>query len=305
MGWQPNRWIAAVLGLVLGPLGPLYAGAPRRAALVLVVTLAIAFALFFSVGEGSQWTWLIRLCVAIAVTIFSYRIAAASKPAVTRPWYTRWYGLLACLLPLVVASVLLRMFFYEPFNVMSSAMNPTLQRGASLVVQKWGYGHRSAFGIRLGSAAHTSELERGDVIAFDYPRDPHTSFVMRIVGLPGDQISYAENRLRVNGVEARGRKLPALFDEQQLVYMDRFEEKAGADTYEIVVRPDRQGVPPAGTGEFAHQGSCTFEAYKFSCKVPPGRYFVLGDNRDNSNDSRLWGFVPAQSVVGKVIKVIL
>ena len=303
MEWKPNEWIAAVLGLCLSPLGLQYVGAPRRAVLVLVVTLVLGIGSFFIGGGDAEAADLLLSLVVIGVAILAYRIAANTSGSAPRHWSTRWYGLLATLSAFALFALLVRIFLYEPFRAPSASMLPTIPPGSSLIAQKWGYGHYSALGVRLGSSVATAPLQRGDIIVFDFPPKPEQTFLSRIVGAPGDKMAYADKHLIVNGVDVKGKQLGDYLDDSVLLYQDRFEERAGGLPYEIIEYRDRPAMP-VGTGSFDHQASCTFGVDKFECRVPANSYFVMGDNRDNSLDSRFWGFVPARNVVGKIIRIV-
>nr|WP_229256738.1 signal peptidase I [Duganella lactea] len=198
--------------------------------------------------------------------------------------------------------VLLRVFAYEPFKVPSSAMLPTLPVRSNVLVQKWGYGHYSTMGFSFGNGGISQPLERGDMIVFDWPRDPRQSFIKRLVGLPGDHIEYRDDkRLYVNGVDVRGKALPEYLDENQLVPLQRYRQRLDRIEHDYLVKEaaawwmqqDAQ-LPP----------QCQVGATALSCTVPAASYFVMGDNRDNSLDSRYWGFVPAKSVIGKVVYIV-
>lgn len=186
--------------------------------------------------------------------------------------------------PVILAVLLLRSFLFEPFRIPSSSMVPTLLQGDFILVNKFGYG------LRL-PVLHTlvlpvSEPERGDVAVFRYPPDPSKDFIKRIVGLPGDTLTYSGKRLRVNGEPVpleplgpyRGPGAPAY--ETALA----FEEVLGEHRHRILHVRDR--------------GSMDLRA-----EVPPGHYFVMGDNRDNSADSRRWGFVSRDHLVGKAFLI--
>ena len=304
LSWKPNKGIAAFLGFFLFPLGLQYAGAPRRALLALLGFYLVVLTLFVLGGIGTKAIIPIYICVSIGSAIWASRIASATEAESGRHWSTRWYGLLATMLAFVILTSAFRIFLYEPFRARTGSMQPAVPLGASVIVQKWGYGHPSDSGIRFGSSPHTEGLQRGDIIAFDFPVDPRETYLKRLVGLPGDKINYVKKHLFINGVDARGPQLGDYFDEERLRYLQRFEEHAGATrSYTILVRDNAPGSPP-GIGGFEHKDSCTFDEGDFECRVPASSYFVLGDDRDNSFDSRIWGFVPAHMVVGKVVKII-
>jgi signal peptidase I len=180
-------------------------------------------------------------------------------------------------------------------------MAPAVERGSNLIVQKWGYGHYSTYGLKLASGPIQSDLKRGDIVAFEYPLDPSTSFLKRIVGVPGDKIAYRNNHLIVNGVDTFVRKSNVYLNSDSMQYSNLFLEQLGDVQYETMI-DDMQHYP--APGEFEFRDKCVFDQEGLSCDIPAGRYFVLGDYRSNSADSRQWGFVRSDQIIGKVVKII-
>lgn len=303
MNRQPKKWIAALLGFFVSPLGLLYVGMPKLAALALGIGLALGLSAFFIPTLGASTAvslGQIGLCIVWAVA--AYKIAARKTGEAPTAWYSRWYGLLAVSACLLGAIIFLRAFAYEPFRVPSSAMLPTLPMGSNVIVQKWGYGHYTTFGLRLGSGAISGPLERGDLLVFDYPRDPAQTYIKRIVGLPGDKVIYRDKRVFVNGVDVRGKQLEDHLDDHNLRYSQRYQEKLGRIVHDILIRPDVQSWlgDPART----LPAQCVIDHETLTCDIPAEKYFVMGDNRDNSADSRYWGFVSAKAIIGKVVHIL-
>jgi signal peptidase I len=194
-----------------------------------------------------------------------------------------------------------RAFLFEPFRLPSGSMLPSIEPGARLVVKKWGYGNYAAYGIHFASAGISSELNRGDIVAFESPEDRAVSYVKRIVGLPGDRIAYFSKRLWVNDQEVPRRQIGDYVYKlhRSLQYLERIGERE----YSVLVDAAAPASIPF-TRAFPRRELCTYTAEGMSCRVPEGHYFVLGDNRDNSADSRVWGFVPARNIIGKVQYVL-
>ncbi|WP_211468384.1 signal peptidase I [Collimonas silvisoli] len=304
MTWQPNKWIALILSLFNPLFGFLYTGHLWWGILFFLVALFVGVLDFFHIyGPFPLLTYPAVLWILlIAGVVQSYRFAMSAQAQEMRPWYTRWYGLFAVFAVFVLGVVGMRTFLYEPFRVPSHSMSPALEPGMKLIVQKWGYGHFSLFGKRLASSAISAELKRGDIIVFDFPADPTLTYVQRLVGLPSDKISYRDNHLFINGADTRIRQLDDYLDNTFLLNLQRFLEKAGDTEYEILLRPG--GAQYREADSFPFKDKCSFDAQEIRCEVPPGHYFVLADNRDNSTDSRMWGFVPADHIVGKVANII-
>lgn len=220
--------------------------------------------------------------------------ARKHRPADAKdPWWVE-YG--ASFFPVILAVFLLRSFLVEPFKIPSGSMIPTLAIGDFILVNKFTYG------VRLPVINHKLvELnvpERGDVVVFRYPPNPSLDYIKRVVGLPGDKIIYRNKRVFVNGVELPQTKLDDYLDTDRMFYTPRFREKLDKVEHEILVEPEAPSYI-SQTADFPYRENCNYNAEGVKCVVPPGHYFVMGDNRDNSQDSRFWGFVPDQNLVGK------
>ena len=299
MNWKPKPWIALVLSLVAAPLGLVYAGKPRWAGLFVVAMVSIAVLAFFR-GFGGAFDWMLPL-LSIGGVILAYR-AAKMAPERVRPGYTRWTSLLAIGAAYVAAVVAFRAGVYEPFKVPSTAMAPTADIGARIIVQKFGYGHFSAYGMRFGSRPISAPLHRGDIIVFDYPVNPAETYIKRIVGLPGDRVVYRDKHVFVNGIDSRVRQLDDYLHPDVPKYSQRFLDKLDGTTFTTLQDKDVRRTPEPSS--FAFRDRCVYAEDEIRCDVPAGNYFVMGDNRDNSLDSRYWGFVRADLIIGKVVKII-
>ena len=295
---KPKKWIAAVLGLLIQPAGMLYVARPRWAAAYFVLVLIIVLGSIFVLRDREWAGNAIALLVAIVCAIHSYRLARDSR-VLRRPWYSRWYGLVGIVAAFAALAFGARAFLFEPFRFPSESMAPTIETRAHLIVKKWGYGNYGTYGIHLMRSGVSSEVRGGDIVVFEYPPDTALSYAKRVVGLPGDRISYYSKRLWVNDQEVPRRPIGDYAHKDRPVRSLQYVERLGDREYAILIEPEAPAAV-ALVKEFPFKERCVYTAEGLSCRVPDGHYFVLGDNRDNSNDSRTWGFVPARNIIGKV-----
>ncbi len=209
------------------------------------------------------------------------------------PWWVE-YG--ASFFPVILVVFALRSFVIEPFKIPSGSMIPTLLVGDFIVVNKWTYGIRLP--VINKKIIDVNEPKRGEVMVFRYPADPSMDYIKRVVGLPGDRVEYLDKRLRINGeavpIEADGDYLHP----DRLYYSPRFTEKLGEVEHSLLIEREAPAFIPQVTS-YPFRDQCSYTSGGVSCTVPPGHYFVLGDNRDASSDSRVWGFVPEENIVGR------
>ncbi|MCC5866705.1 MAG: signal peptidase I [Wenzhouxiangella sp.] len=200
----------------------------------------------------------------------------------------RTIELAGSIFPVLLLVLIIRSFVFEPFKIPSGSMIPTLLIGDFIVVNKFSYGLRlPVVNKRIVSLG---DPERGDVMVFRFPEDTRVNYIKRVIGLPGDTITYRNKILFVNGEpivqdqqglwegEGRNRNLPGRRPQLR-------QEFLGEDPHNILVHPDQ---PARQTQTWV---------------VPEGHYFVLGDNRDHSLDSRAWGFVPEENLVGRATRI--
>ena len=179
-------------------------------------------------------------------------------------------------------------------------MIPTLLVGDLILVNKFHYGIRLP--VINTKLTQGTAPKRGDVMVFRYPPKPSLDYIKRVVGLPGDEIAYLNKRLSINGKAIPTTGLPEFFDEDTMRYIKQFEEQLGDKPHRILNEDDRPAFVP-GADDFSHKDNCRYSVEGVVCKVPEGQYFMMGDNRDNSLDSRYWGFVPDKNIVGKAVFV--
>ena len=295
---KPKKWIAAVLGLLIPPAGMLYVARPRWAAAYFALALIIPLGNMFVLRDRELAGNAIALLVAIVCAIHAYRLAGDSR-VIRRPWYSRWYGLIGIGAAFAALAFGVRAFLFEPFRFPSESMAPSIEARAHLIVKKWGYGNYGTYGIHLMRTGMSSELQRGDIIVFEYPEDTALSFAKRVIGLPRDRISYYNKRLKINDEEVPIGRIEDYVHRDRSTPSLQYLERLGDREYAIRIEPEAPaGVPIVRA--FPFKEYCAYTAEGLSCRVPDGHYFVLGDNRDSSSDSRTWGFVSARNIIGKV-----
>lgn len=230
---------------------------------------------------------------------FVLRVKRAA--GVAEPW---WVEYSISFFPVILAVFFLRSFLFEPFTIPSSSMRPTLIVGDFILVNKFTWGIRLP--IINKKILSVNEPEHGDVMVFHFPDDPSVDYIKRVVGVPGDVVEYRNKQLYINGVEqvmkANG---DYNYVERGLsfVHTKRYTEALGNHVHAALVNPDMPPVHLDSVVEFAQRDQCIYNLEGFRCHVPAGHYFMLGDNRDNSKDSRYWGFVPDNQIVGRAFLV--
>jgi len=189
--------------------------------------------------------------------------------------------------PIILIVLLVRSFVVEPFRIPSGSMMPTLLIGDFILVNKFAYGIRLP--VLNNKVIDTGEPQRGDVIVFRYPENPSIDYIKRVVGVPGDHIVYHNKVLYINGEKAPQNYVDSYIGEgsgARMTGAHRLHENLLGTEHDILVMPSR---------------NTNVKDYSFI--VPDGQYFAMGDNRDNSSDSRFWGTVPEKNLVGKAFMI--
>ncbi len=215
------------------------------------------------------------------IFLASKRKLAAGQAQVKEP---AWVEFSKSFFPIVLAVLCLRSFVVEPFRIPSGSMLPTLHSGDFILVNKYNYGIRLP--VLHKTLIKNGSPERGDVAVFRFPPDPSKDFIKRIVGLPGDVVSYRDKVLYINGVPAELQP-KGYYDEPRVPSMSqalRLSENLSGLQHDILLMDRRPGRD-------------------IQVQVPEGHYFAMGDNRDGSDDSRRWGFVPDKNLVGRAFMI--
>lgn len=268
---------------------------------VLSVGLAWSFTavlLVFTLFTGAVWTWA--------------KLSHQDKNLLDNNHFRDYT---AGFFPIIAVVFVLRTFVAEPFQIPSSSMRPGLIKGDFILVNKFIYGIRVP--VLNSVLISTGQVQRGDVAVFNFPMDTRVNYIKRIVGVPGDIIEYKDKILTINGITEHDKPIGQYLylddnDGRQMQTAERFQAAFGGRQFDVLKVNHAPSVDPltfnsyqkrldmlqhksglAENCEYAENGS------SFKCHVPQGKYFAMGDNRDNSADSRYWGFVDDQQVVGK------
>ncbi|WP_225721180.1 signal peptidase I [Candidatus Vallotiella sp. (ex Adelges kitamiensis)] len=219
-----------------------------------------------------------------------------------------WLQYSASFFPMLLLVFLLRSFIIEPFKIPSGSMSPTLLIGDFILVNKYNYGIRLP--IINKKIISGRDPQRGDVIVFRFPQKESIAYIKRIIGLPGDIIAYQNKRLVINGKIVPETPFSDYLDNSLILpgqpdkYIKQYVETLGNRRHALLHDPS---APPflIKTNDYPYRNNCYYNSYGMICKVPAGHYFVMGDNRDNSADSRYWGFVPDRNLIGRAFFIWL
>ncbi len=272
---MPNKWFAAALGFFSQPLAFIYLAKFKWALFYFLVSIVVGISDFYL--ERKTGFAGLGLVLAVVCCIHAFKASKTIEYGDNRKWYSKWWGVFLILVAFLLSVFTVRSFFYEPFQIPSSSMLPTLNVGDHIVVSKYGYGLYGSFGITAYSTEVDSRKKpkRGEVFALYPPHNEHV-FVKRIIGLPHDVVEFSDKQLYINGSKVETRRV----DNSGV-----FIETLGGNTYSV------QYISEANPFR------------NFKVEVPENSYFVMGDNRDNSSDSRMWGMVPAENIMGKMVLI--
>jgi signal peptidase I len=214
-----------------------------------------------------------------------------------------WIDYTASFFPILLIVFALRSFVAEPFKIPSSSMRPTLEVGDFILVNKFSYGIRLPIIER--KLVPTSNPQRGDVVVFRYPMNPSQDYIKRVIGVAGDVVEYRDKKLKVNDRPLLQQKevnysyLEGYRFESLSQFTETIPSGDGAREYSVAIDPQKPTLDLNHIFPFSRREACQYFENGFRCTVPEGYYWVMGDNRDNSEDSRYWGFVPDENLRGK------
>ena len=230
-----------------------------------------------------------------------YHLRKARKEGDKEPW---WVEYSISFFPVILLVFVLRSFVVEPFKIPSGSMIPTLHVGDFILVNRYTYGLRLP--VVNKKFIEVNQPQRGDVMVFHYPNDPSTDYIKRVIGLPGDEIVYRDKQLWING-ERQARQDDGEYNYVEsglrFVHTERYREQLGTHEHAILVNPEMEQIYLSKVDDFPGSEQCSYSEREMRCVVPQGHYFMMGDNRDNSRDSRYWGFVPDDMIVGKAFLI--
>ena len=299
-----NWLVIGVLSLILGPV-LILAGAKHERKnneppqlvqygyLFAVVGLFILLVQYFSIS-AAMLIFVVLTGFVWGMDRFVWAKTRGTKQIADWVEYARGF------FPVILAVFVLRSFVVEPFQIPSSSMRPGLVVGDFILVNKFAYGIRLP--ILNTVIVPVGEPQHGDVMVFNYPNNPKIQYIKRVIGLPGDVIEYRSKKLTINDQAV---VTTALEDHQYvengvyLVNNQQFLERQGTKQYKTLVMGEVPALNLREVGDFPFRENCSYDDSGFKCTVPAGQYFMMGDNRDHSADSRYWGFVPSENIVGK------
>ena len=302
-----HPWVA-VLFAVLSPMYAMLYVARGWRALGYIAAFLGLFALSFAAAAFSgirveAFQGLSAIALRVIGAIDGYRCANAWPESARLPWYARWPGLVSIAVVLILGLTALRAFVVEPFRIPSGAMIPTLFVGDYILVSK------SAYGLRLPLSERPfvmlSQPKHGDVAVFLYPENPKIHYIKRVVGVPGDRIAYLDKQLSINDQPMTMTRVSDHAAQDGLNHgpLQEYMEDLRGHRHNLLINPGMPPVQLATVRQFPHRDACEYSERGFVCTVPRGHYFMMGDNRDASSDSRYWGFVPEANLVGRALIV--
>jgi len=273
MEWKPKGWIAIVIGIFLQPFTFLYVNKVRLFWIYFLIAIVLGVADFY-------FSSFITISLSIICPLHAYLSIKRYDESLKRNWYSRWWGIPSIYLAMLAPIFIMRSFFYEPYSIPASSMSPSVNLGDLIIIKKWGYRSYGSYGVSiLDTEVQEKELiKRGNIYTF-YPPNNDKAFIKRLIGMPGDDIEIKRGIISINGEVLQSKIISQLPD------ADIYEETLGDSTYNIKITPQHRLL------------------IDVKLNVPEDEYFFLGDNRDRSSDSRIWGTVPSRDFIGELVYI--
>jgi signal peptidase I len=304
--WMPKGWLAIVFAIFLQPFTFLYVNKQKLFwfyTLLAFILMLIDIKFLINAPntawyKGFYFSWGLFLILPAHAYISTKNYDVTEK----RSWYASWWGSLLCFIFTLITVISVRVFYIDPISIPADSMSPTLNRSDIVLVNKQGYGNYRYHGFQLAKSEPSESPDRGDIIVFQSPKNPKIDFIKRVIGLPGDKVVYRDKNIYI--------KEPCLKSEvscSELFMLEKsksvssingfpiYEEKFDNKMYSVIIDPQ---ATERSDYYFNQDGTERDEWI-----VPDEHYFVLGDNRDNSLDSRFFGFVPKENIIGKPLYI--
>lgn len=314
--WKPKAWLTILLGMFFQPWVFLYVNQFKYVIRYCIFALIIAavdvflHSNYFPLRTGNM-AWLQDIYLSwlfiIICPIHAFIIGRHYDVNQPRHWYARWWMVLASYALMMLPLIVLRGFFFEPFNIPASSMKPTLAPGDHVLVSKYGFGNYRYFGFQLSKSAPSIKPARGDILVFQYPVNPKIEYVKRVIGLPGDTIIYRDKTIFLKKACDVSREtcegLNSQYDLVDKVLLPELSHKTEIFYEESLDNIRYQVLLYSNQKELIDRYYVQKSTLRDEWLIPEGQYFVLGDNRDNSLDSRFFGFIPEEMIIGKVVYI--
>lgn len=283
-----NLWLAILFWLVSTFVSMLYLRQPVRGGAYLCAEIMCLLSAGLLLSPQDPWAQIILpygfLVLRIAGLIDTIRLI--QRVQIKDQWYSKASSLPMVISLMFISLLLVRLLVYEPVRIPGRSMEPTLLAGDYLIMQKKaGHAGYGQFQYQVTPPTSSPQVYRGQIIIFKYPKDPSKLYIKRVIGLPGDQLYYSNHKLVINGHIVKQKKVLYGISETDNFTSYTYEETLGTVQYKI------KNINKGKNGPH------------WSLTIPAGKYFVLGDNRSNSQDSREWGLVPASHIVGRPHKI--
>lgn len=276
---KPKRWIVIVLALLHPTFAFLYIGKGLIALSYFIGTILIVVLGHYH--ANFQIGYLVLFVVGILHSLILAKNTTSS--------WKKLHPVLYVTAIILFFWLLIRLLFINYYQIPAQSMAPNIVQGDYIVMKRWGWGY---FNQKFNRPYDIRQLNRGDIIVFDYPLNPSISYIKRVAALPGDTISFYNGKLILNHKVIENIKVASMSNIYETYYLESF----GADKYLIRTLNDAH-LESMQT----FMNSCPLVKQNHVCTVPANSLFVLGDNRDQSADSRYWGYVPTKNISGKVI----